>query len=146
MGAAENKALASRFTDEVFNKGNLSFIDQFSIPDLIDHSPVPGLPAGPAGLKQFVTGLRAAFPDLHYTLGDAIADGDKVVTRVTARGTMKGDFNGMPASGKTAQWDEIHITRFANGLAVEHWGVVDQLGMLTQLGFIQAPAGAATGR
>jgi predicted ester cyclase len=136
MGAAENKTRATQFVDEVFNKGNLSYIDQFSIPDLIDHASIPGLPAGPDGLKMFVTGLRAAFPDLHYTQQDAIVEGDKVVTRVSARGTMKGDFNGMPASGRTAQWEEIHITRFANGLAVEHWGIVDQLSMLTQLGFV----------
>jgi predicted ester cyclase len=52
---------------------------------------------------------------------------------------MKGDFLGMPASGKEATWSEIHIVRFADGKAVEHWGVVDQLGMLAQLGFAQAP-------
>ena len=136
MGAAENKTRSIQFVDEVFNKGNLSFIDQFSIPDLVDHASIPGLPSGPAGLKMFVTGLRAAFPDLHYSVQDTIVEGDKVVARLSARGTMKGDFNGMPASGKTAQWEEIHITRFANGLAVEHWGIVDQLSMLTQLGFI----------
>jgi predicted ester cyclase len=97
------------------------------------------VPAGNEGFKVFITMFRTAFPDLAYTIDDEIAEGDRVVERVTARGTMKGDFQGMPASGKTATWSEIHITRFENGKAVEHWGVVDQLGMLAQLGFAQAP-------
>ena len=107
MGTQENKAMATRFLEEV--------------------------------IKAYITMFRAAFPDLHYTLEDSIAEGDRVVQRTMARGTMKGDFTGMPASGKTATWSEIHITRYDNGKAVEHWAVVDQLGMLAQLGFAQAP-------
>jgi predicted ester cyclase len=146
MGAAENKARTIQFIDEVFNKGNLSYIDKYSTPNLIDHTPLPGLAPGPEGLKQFVAGMRTAFPDLHYTVQDSVVEGDKVVTRATARGTMKGDFMNMPASGKSAQWEEIHITRFAEGLAVEHWGIVDQLSMLTQLGFVNMSQEAASRR
>jgi predicted ester cyclase len=146
MGAAENKARTIQFVDEVFNKGNLSYVDKYSTPNLIDHALLPGMTPGPAGLKQFVTGLRTAFPDLHYTVQDSVVEGDKVVTRATARGTMKGDFMNMPASGKSAQWEEIHITRFAEGLAVEHWGIVDQLSMLTQLGFVNMSQEAASRR
>ena len=91
------------------------------------------------GIKGYITMFRAAFPDLHYTLEDSIAEGDRVVQRATAHGTMKGDFMGMPASGRSATWSEIHITRYENGKAIEHWAVVDQLGMLAQLGFAQAP-------
>jgi predicted ester cyclase len=61
------------------------------------------------------------------------------VHRLTARGTMKGDFMGITATGKQATWTEIHIARTANGQLVEHWGLVDQLGMLVQLGVVQAP-------
>ena len=139
MGTQENKASASRFLEEVINKGNFAFIDELSSPNFVDHSAPPGAPPTPEGLKGFMAMFRAAFPDLHYTLEDSIAEGDKVVQRTTARGTMKGDFMGMPASGKTATWSEIHITRFENGKAIEHWAVVDQLGMLAQLGFAQAP-------
>jgi steroid delta-isomerase-like uncharacterized protein len=146
MSAAENKAIAARFMEEVINKGNVAFIDQFATPNFIDHQLPPGMPAGREGIKAFVTGFRAAFPDLHYTLDDAIAEGDKVVSRSTARGTMRGDFMGMPASGKTATWQEIHITRFAEGKAVEHWAVVDQYSMLAQLGFVGQGSQVASGR
>jgi predicted ester cyclase len=139
MGTQENKASARRFMDEVINKGNLSVIDEISGANFVDHQAPPGVPPTPEGIKAWITTFRAAFPDLHYTLDDSIAEGDKVVQRATARGTMKGDFMGMPASGKSATWSEIHITRYENGMAVEHWAVVDQLGMLAQLGFAQAP-------
>ena len=139
MGTQENKAIATRFLEEVINRGNLSVIDELSATNFVDHSAPPGVPPTIDGIKSFVTMFRAAFPDLHYTLEDSIAEGDLVVQRTTAHGTMKGDFMGMPASGKSATWSEIHITRLENGKAAEHWGVVDQLGMLVQLGFAQAP-------
>ena len=139
MGTQENKASARRFLDEVINRGNVSVIDELSGANFVDHQAPPGVPPTPEGVKAFITSFRAAFPDLRYTLEDSIAEGDRVVQRTTARGTMKGDFLGMPASGKSATWSEIHITRYENGKAVEHWAVVDQLGMLAQLGFAQAP-------
>ena len=139
MGTQENQANARRFLEEVVNRGNVAVIDELSSPSFVDHTAPPGVPAGNEGFKAFITMFRAAFPDLRYTIDDEIAEGDKVVERVTASGTMKGDFQGMPASGKTATWSEIHITRFENGKAVEHWGVADQLGMLAQLGFAEVP-------
>jgi steroid delta-isomerase-like uncharacterized protein len=139
MGTQENKASSRRFLDEVLNRGNLAVIDELTGPNFVDHSIPPGVPATIEGFKGFVTMLRAAFPDLHFTIEDTIAEGDRLVQRTTAHGTMRGDFQGMPASGKDATWSEIHITRFADGKVVEHWGLVDQLGMLAQLGFAQAP-------
>jgi steroid delta-isomerase-like uncharacterized protein len=139
MGTAENKATARRFLEEVINRGNVGVVDELSGPGFVDHSLPPGVPAGSEGFKMFVTAFRAAFPDLHYTIEDEIADGDKVVQRVRATGTMQGDFQGMPASGKRASWDEIHVTRFEDGKPAEHWGVVDQLAMLAQLGFAEVP-------
>jgi len=139
MGTQENKASASRFLEEVINRGNVSVVDELSGANFVDHQAPPGVPPTNEGIKTFITMFRAAFPDLHYTLEDSIAEGDRVVQRTTAHGTMKGDFMGMPASGKSATWSEIHITRYENGKAVEHWAVVDQLGMLAQLGFAQAP-------
>jgi len=139
MGTQENKVSATRFLEEVVNRGNVAVIDELSGADFVDHQAPPGVPPNKDGIKIFITIFRAAFPDLHYTLDDSIAEGDRVVQRTTAHGTMKGDFMGMPASGKSATWSEIHITRFENGKAVEHWAVVDQLGMLAQLGFAQAP-------
>jgi predicted ester cyclase len=141
MGTQENKFMARRFVDEVLNRGNLAVIDEITGPNFVNHSTPPGVPATREGTKAYWTMFRAAFPDLHYTIEDEVAEGDRVVTRRSGHGTMRGDFQGMPASGKEATWSEIHIVRYgADGKAVEHWGVIDQLGMLAQLGFAQAPA------
>jgi steroid delta-isomerase-like uncharacterized protein len=140
MTTEANKANARRFIDEVVNRGNVAVIDELAGPNYVDHTAPPGVPADREGQKAFVTMFRAAFPDLHATIEDQVAEGDRLVQRVTSHGTMRGDFQGMPASGKEATWSGIHIVRFDNdGKAVEHWGVVDQLGMLAQLGFAQAP-------
>jgi predicted ester cyclase len=145
MTTEANKASARRFIDEVVNRGNVAVIDELAGPNYVDHTAPPGVPPTADGQKTFVAMLRAAFPDLHSTIEDTVAEGDRLVQRNTTHGTMKGDFMGMPASGKEATWSEIHIVRFdADGKAVEHWGVVDQLGMLAQLGFAQA-AGQAAG-
>jgi steroid delta-isomerase-like uncharacterized protein len=139
MGTQENKQLSRRFLDEVINGGNVGLVDELTAPDFMEHQTPPGMPPTREGLKTGLTSFRAAFPDLHYTTQDEIAERDRVVTRATAHGTMKSDFAGMPASGKSATWEEIHITRYRDGKAVEHRGVVDQLGMMTQLGFVEAP-------
>jgi predicted ester cyclase len=92
-----------------------------------------------AKVKQSIVALKTAFPDLRYTVEDAIACGDQIVHRLSATGTMKGDFMGIPATGKRASWTEIHIGRSVEGRLTEHWAVVDQLGMLVQLGVVPAP-------
>ena len=139
MTIESNKATAKRFVDEVINGGNLALIDELLAADFVDHGEQPGVPPTREGAKAFITMLRTAFPDLHATVEDVIAEGDKVVQRTTAHGTMKGAFAGMPPSGKSATWRQVHIIRFANGKQVEHWAVVDQLSMLQQLGFAEAP-------
>jgi hypothetical protein len=83
--------------------------------------------------------LRSAFPDFKYTIEQEIAEGDMVVHRLTGRGTMQGEFLGMPATGKQATWQEIHIGRFEDGKIADHWAVVDQVDMLQQLGLMPAP-------
>ncbi len=130
-----NKAIANRIHTEL-NKGNVAIFDEVLDPKVVDHA----MPPGVASAKQFFTALRAAFPDLQYTMDDVIAEGDKVVHRQTAHGTMKGAFQGMPATGKQATWTEMHIVRFANGKIVEHWANVDQVGMLQQLGLMPTPS------
>jgi predicted ester cyclase len=100
----------------------------------------PDAPPGREGLKTMVTALRQAFPDLEYSIDDQIAEGDKVAQRLTARGTLKGEFMGMQPTGKTASWQEFHWHRFdADGLLAEHWDITDSLAMLIQLGLGPAP-------
>ena len=138
MTLEEMKAMAMRLPEGV-NKGDLSVFDQLAAPNVVDHGLPPGIPPTVEGTKMFFTAFRGAFRDLHYKVDDTIAEGDRVVQRVTGTGTMKGDFQGMPASNKSATWTEIHILRFQNGKVCEHWAVVDQLSMLAQLGFASAP-------
>ena len=140
MSTEQNRVNFRRIPEEIFNQGNLAVADELFAADYIEHVPLfPNWPSGLAGFKQFVTVLRAAFPDFHYTVEDAIAEGDKVVGRITAHGTHKGEFMGIPPTGKQATWTEIHIGRFAGGKLVEHWANLDQLGMLQQLGVVPTP-------
>jgi predicted ester cyclase len=134
-----NLKMIERLPLEVLNKGDLGLINEILATDYIERTAQPGVPATREGFKQTVTTLRTSFPDLHYTIDDAIESGDRIVHRLTGSGTMKVDFMGMPATGKRATWTEIHIGRIANGRLVEHWGLVDQLGMLVQLGVVPAP-------
>jgi predicted ester cyclase len=136
----ETRKLIEQIPLEVLNNSNFGLIDQIYATDYVDHTPAPGVAPTREGFKQFVVGLKKAFPDLRYTIEDTIESGDKIVHRLTARGTMKGDFMGMPATNKQATWTEFHIGRVVNGRLTEHWGLADQLGMLVQLGVIQSPA------
>jgi predicted ester cyclase len=137
--ALDMKTQLERIPLEVFNQGNFGLIDELIAPDFVDHYTQPGVPPTREGFMQLAIALRSAFPDLQYTVEDAIDAGDKIVHRLAASGTMKGDFLGIPATGTRATWTEIHIGRVADGQLVEHWGQVDQLGMLVQLGVVPAP-------
>lgn len=117
-----------------------SLIDELVASDFVNHGAPPGVPPTREGAKTFIAMLRGAFPDLHVTIDDVIGEGDRVVLRTTNHGTMKGEFAGMPPSGKSATWASVHILRFANGKQVEHRAVDDRLSMLQQLGFAEAPA------
>jgi steroid delta-isomerase-like uncharacterized protein len=140
----QNKAIDSRIPLEAFNQGRLEVIDQLISADFVDHSQLPpGVPPGREGVKALVKAIRSAFPDFKVKIERQIAEGDFVVQHVSATGTMKGDFAGMPASGKRATWEAVHISRLANGKIVEHWSVQDQLGMLQQLGFVPRPEATA---
>ena len=134
----ENKAYYRRFIDEVINKKNVALINELVAPDYIEHDDVPGLPANRDGLKQLMGMMFSAFPDLQTTTDDIVAEGDTVVGRHTTTGTHKGEFMGIPATGKQVTVAEIHIVRIVNGKAVEHWGQVDELGMMQQLGVVPA--------
>jgi predicted ester cyclase len=131
--------MVDRIPLEIINDGKFELIDELFAPDFVEHLSQPGVAPTREGYKQLLIALKTAFPDLHYVIDDTIESGDRTVHRVTATGTMKGDFAGMSATGKSATWTEIHIARVANGRVVEHWGVVDQLSMLTQLGIVPAP-------
>ena len=136
----ENKRLFVRLIEEAMNKGNLAAVDEMVAADAIEHDPAfPGQAPGAEGMKQLVTMFRSAFPDLHAHVEDLIAEGDKVVGRMVSHGTHKGDFMGIPATGKEISISEIHIVRIAGGKMVEHWGIADNMAMMQQLGVVPTP-------
>ncbi len=139
MSAEENKALTRRFYEEIFNKRNLALTEELTSPGAVSHEATPGTADGPEGVRQVVQMLTSAFPDLHMTIEDLIAERDKVVAFTTLSGTHQGAFMGIPPTGKHFTQRQIHILRFTDGKLAEHWAVRDDLGMMQQLGVIPAP-------
>ena len=135
----ENKALLRRFIEEVANKGNLAVIDEIISADVVDHNPQPGQPSGREGVKQNFNMFRTAFPDLHITIDDMVAEGDKVAARMTMRGTHRGELMGIPPTGKQVVFSSIEIDRFSGGQCVDHWEQADIMGLMQQLGVAPGP-------
>jgi len=134
MSTEDNKALVRRLYAEVMGKGNMAEADELLSTNYVEHLPVPT--PGREGLKQLVMMVLSAFPDIHPTVEDAVAEGDRVAVRIVARGTHQNAFMGIPPSGKAVEWREMHIYRVVGGKIVEHWGEIDQLGLLQQIGAI----------
>jgi steroid delta-isomerase-like uncharacterized protein len=132
----QNKAIARRVFEEVWNKGNLAALDEIYVADVVGHNAPPGQPPGIEGARQFIGMYLQAFPDTRMVVEDQVAEGDKVVTRWTATATHQGELMGMPPTGKSARVTGITINRLEGGKIVEEWGIFDQLGMLQQLGAI----------
>jgi len=136
MSTEENKALIRRFYEEI-SKGNLAVLDELVAVDQVENSPfVPGQSPGRQGTLELFTMITTAFPDLCFTAEDMVAEGDKVTVRGTMSGTHKGEFMGLAATDKQVAVGMIEILRIAGGKIVEHWNVVDRLGMMQQLGVV----------
>jgi steroid delta-isomerase-like uncharacterized protein len=127
MTTEDNKALLRRYYSEVLSQGNLAPIDELFAPDLVEH------------FTQTVTASRTAFPDLHITVEDQIAEGDRVVTRFTARAVHGGPFLGIPPTDKQVVLTAIHIHRIENGKIAQLWEEINLFGLMLQLGVIAAP-------
>ena len=137
MSAEENKACFRRFIEEGPNKGNFGVFGELFDPNMADYLPGNAEPMrGVDGVKAVVTGFRAAFPDLHVTIEEIIAEGDTVAARVTARGTNTGELMGAAPSGRRAEWAVNHYCHFKDGKMIEDRVNFDQLGFLQQLGMM----------
>lgn len=133
MSAEENKALVRRWFAEL-DKGNFAVIDELLPEDYIDHNPpLPDLPPGRAGVMQSSLILANAFSDVVHTLHDQLAEGDKVMTRLTTRGTFTGECLGFQPTGKTVEVSGIAVHRIRDGKLVEHWANMDMAGFMTQV-------------
>ncbi len=130
-----DNATTMRRTYELLNAGNIEGFGDLLTDDFVEHEELPGLAQGKEGVLELFRMYRVAFPDLRMEAEDVIAAGDKAVARVTATATQAGEFMGMPASGKAVEIQLIDIMRFDDaGMVCEHWGVMDMLSMLQQLG------------
>ena len=133
--AADNKMIVRRYFEEVVNKGNLTGADELIGTSYVSHYPTGyDFDGGPEDVKQIVTIVRTAFPDVHFTLEDMVAEGNKVVARWTFRGTHDGDFMGVPPAGKRATVMGIAIYRIADDKIAEAWVAWDTGGLMRQLG------------
>jgi len=137
----KNKAIVRRLFDET-SKGNWAISNELLVPDYVWHQPGMPKPLTREESEQFMRTFLAAFPDRRLTIEDMIAEGDKVVTRYTGRGTHKGDFQGIPATGKEVSFTAISIARISKAKVVEEWEEWDALGFMLQLGAIP-PIGEA---
>ena len=136
MSTEQNKILARRWLEEVINRMNLAAVDELFATNLVDRAVPPGLAPDIESLKQLVSAYFNAFPDLQVTIEDTIAEGDKVMTPLTWRGTHRGELMGMPPTGKQVAFSGMESYRIADGKIVEIWAYSDNLGMFQQLGVI----------
>ena len=142
MSIEENKAVVRRHYDEGWNEKNLSSVDETHSPDCIHHDPSNPNPfKGPEEIKNRLSIVMEAFPDIKFTLLDMIAEGDKVAVYWKLSGTHKSTFAGIPPTGKKVDGIQgIIIHRLENGRITEDWAVRDTFGLMVQLGAI-SPAG-----
>lgn len=135
MNEETNTVISRRYYEEVWDKGNLALVDELVADGIVLNGWAPGLD----GLKKVVAGTRASFPDLHYSLEDIFAAGDKVVVRFTFHGTHQGAYRNISPTGKQVAYTGIGIWRLAGGKFIEHWSNIDLYGLMQQLGAIPAP-------
>jgi predicted ester cyclase/heme-degrading monooxygenase HmoA len=134
MRRDDNKTLMRRFVEDLFGRHDLDAIDRYVAPNFVDHNPAPGQAPGAQGARQSFEGILRAFPDTTFRADDYIAEGDKVVVIGSLRGTHRGEFMGLMATGRSINVPTIDVFRFEDGMQVERWGLVDQQAMLEQLG------------
>ena len=139
MSIEENKAIVRRWNDEIYDKGNLAAIDELFATNFVWHFAPPGVTPDLKGYKQWVNMTCAGLADRQSTVEDQIAEGDKVVTRWTYRGTHKSELMGIAPTGKQVTVTGICIDRIVGGKIVEEWGEMDNLGMMQQLGVVPSP-------
>lgn len=133
MSKADN-ITAQKLFGEAVNSGKLHEFDNLMTSDVKDHDPAPNQGPGPEGFIQFFSKFRKAFPDLEVVVDHMVADDDNVAIAYTVTGTHKGDFQGVPATGKKIKARGMQIARFEDGKIAERWGSSDELGILKQIG------------
>ena len=139
MSEEENKIIAQRFNDEVWDRGDLAALEELLAEDAVDHGAIPDQPPGREGHKYQVNLFRSAFPDLRVTAEDIFSEGDKVAYRWTGRGTHQGELMGIPPTGNEVTFRGIDVLRVERGKVVERWSEYNALEAMQQMGVIPGP-------
>ena len=135
------RSLMQRFTDEVLNGRDLDrALTELVVEDFVEQNPLPGQGPGRAGLAGVLAGMFAAFPDLHWTVRDTLAEDDRITAVSTWTGTHRGDFMGIPATGRQVSVEAWTLDRYRDGQLVESRIIMDVAGLLIQLGVLPAPS------
>jgi steroid delta-isomerase-like uncharacterized protein len=130
----ENAVVARRFAEKVITEGDIDSAAEFVWEDVVEQVPLPGQGPGLEGLKHILRVMRSAFPDLDFSVKEQIAEGDKVASRFEWTGTHKGEFLGVPATGRQVRVWGVVIDRLEQGRIKDTRIIMDTLGLMTQLG------------
>ncbi len=141
MRNEENKKLVRRYYEEVVSTGAVDEVARFISPDYVEVHDNKRYAIGIDGAKEHIRGVRQTYPDLHLTVEQQIAEGEWVVTRVTMRGTHRGEWQGIKPTGKPVELTAVNIDRVVAGRIVEHGGAANLLGPLLEIGAIQVGRG-----
>ena len=137
MSVENNKQLIREYIEKVVNTGNVNDLEKYISPDFYEGNKPCGQIVGIEGAKQHILGVRQTYPDLHLTIEQQIAEGDWVVTRITARGTHQGSWLGMKPTGKKVTITGVNIEKVIDGRIVEHGGAANTLEALLEIGAVK---------
>jgi steroid delta-isomerase-like uncharacterized protein len=135
----EARSVVRGFIEDVINQGNIDAADQYFWEDMVEQVPFPGQGPGIEGLKDVLRMMRSAFPDMHWTIEEQIAEGDRVMTRFEWTGTHQGNFLGVPATGRAVKTWGMVIDRLEEGRIKDTRILMDALGLMMQLGAVGSP-------
>jgi steroid delta-isomerase-like uncharacterized protein len=140
----QNKVVMRRIYEEFWNQGNFESLEELVSPDYtLRMQTPPGVPSGREGLQWTIQAYRAGFPNIHVQVEEQLAEGDRVLTRITIQGTHEGTFMNIPPTYKDVTITAMVLTRFENGQNIEGRGEIDRLGLMQQLGVVPMPGSAA---
>jgi len=135
-GKSKNRVWIEQFYSEFMNKGEIKLLDKLVSDDYVEHEPIPEFELNKKGLTDYFKMMFIAFPDFRADIDFMIEEKDRVVVYLTYKGTHKGDYMGAKGSGKKIEFKAVDIIKIKDGKMIEHWGVVDVLGMMEQLGLV----------
>jgi steroid delta-isomerase-like uncharacterized protein len=138
----DNSAIVRDFVEETINQGRIDSTERFVWEDVVEQVPFPGQGPGVEGLKDVLRGMRAGFPDIHFAIEEQIAEGDKVLSRFEWTGTHRGEFLGVPATGRPVKVWGMVVDRLVDGRIKETRIIMDALGLMMQLGAFPPPPSA----